>query len=230
MKDFRDAIDKQVAAMFSSGKVDEMIQKQLEDTMKEVIKDAFRAWSPFGKGLKEYVESNLQVDFNRIKLDQYNNLILKVIQEHLDSTVLSEGLKDMKEQMDKLIKDLPTEVKLSSLIEDMMEESQDSAIYGNWDEPTYHVEKSEYGENSYHIYLDPRPNKRKYECSYKIYTSDGEVRSVSVEGENPERKIFVGPHYGFARQVLAMYTGKCKLSVDFDEYEQEFRYEHCRCD
>jgi hypothetical protein len=55
-------INNQLAALNEEGYVEKIIRKQLEETIKDVVEDSLRSWSDFGKGLKETVKGQLQIN------------------------------------------------------------------------------------------------------------------------------------------------------------------------
>lgn len=102
----------------NEGFVEKIVKEQLEKTIKDIVSDTFRSWSNFGENLKKHIEGNLNVNLENLNIDGYNTLVLAAVQEKLDLATKIQGVEKIKQAMDKMLKNVKTEYKLSELIEE----------------------------------------------------------------------------------------------------------------
>ncbi|OME10426.1 hypothetical protein BSK47_30850, partial [Paenibacillus odorifer] len=77
-------INEKLAELQSEGYVEKIIKKQLESTIKDIVEDSLRSWSDFGKGLKEAVKNQLQINLEQLDIPSYNHVILDAIKAELE--------------------------------------------------------------------------------------------------------------------------------------------------
>ncbi|PKC51667.1 hypothetical protein RhiirA1_405399, partial [Rhizophagus irregularis] len=150
-----------LAKMESEGKVQAIVEKHVESTVNEVVKDLFGSWSDFSKELKNKAKEALQINFNDLNLATYNHLILQVIKDKLDDEITNQGVAQIKSQIEGLLSDSKREYKLSELIKELAEEIEDldELGYEEYHEMTLHVDQP-YG--SWWIALDSRSDISEY--------------------------------------------------------------------
>lgn len=85
----------------NEGYVEKIVRQQLEKTIKDIINDTFREYSDFGKQLEEYIKNNININFDKLGIEEYNMLILTVLKEHLDKIITIQGVEKMKETAEK---------------------------------------------------------------------------------------------------------------------------------
>lgn len=209
-----------LASLKEEGYVEQIVKKQLQKTINDVVEDCLKSWSDFGKGLKEEVKK--QMDFNLDKLDipSYNHVIMNVIKEELQRSVHEEGVKQIQQQMQEILGTAKEEYKLSELIKEMVNDECElnELSYDECKEITVHI------DNSYsvtYVRFDPEPDKRMYECKYMIaLNEDGTVWRAEIADKAFDNKVIMGGLYGLEATIFKMWTRKAKLVID--RYETEF--------
>lgn len=219
-----------LAKMESEGKVQEIVEKHVESTVNDVVKDLFGSWSDFSKELKKEAKEALQINFKDLNLPTYNHLILQAIKDKLDDEITTNGVNQIKQQIEGLLSDSKREYKLSELVKELKEEVEDldELGYDEYHEMTLHVDDL-YG--SYWIGLDARNDIDEYSCKYRFHVSkDGIVYSVKINENEFNRKrsvdefdvkaIMKGLH-GLEETLFKIYVSGAKLIIDEDKCELE---------
>ena len=215
-------INDKLAELKEEGYVEKIVKKQLETTIKDIVEDSLRSWSDFGKGLKEAVNNQLQINLDRLDIPSYNQVILNVVQEEINRSIHEAGANRLKEQLQELLGTGKNEYKLSELVEEMVNDDLElnDLSYEEVEEITVHIEKSPYGGTTY-IYLDPEEDKSKYSCKYMVsLNEDGTVWRAEVKDKSFDNKVVMGGLYGVEATIFKMWTQKAKLVID--DYETEF--------
>jgi hypothetical protein len=215
MKELESAIVAAFTKMAETGAIQAIIEKKIEKTVDEILGDALRSYSDFGKNLSEVIKGAMNVDLRQLGLVGYNDIVLKIVKAKLDHSMEVFGKAQIEKYLEELLKCPPAEIKLSELVEQLKEAHSDDERY----ECTCIVEWGK-SDGWGRVYLDKNGDKRKYDCEHSLsFTKEGEIYSFSIEGRDPSKKIFCGPFYGFERTLFQMYAAKTRLIVDEDDVE-----------
>lgn len=210
--------------MVSSGKVTEMVEKHLTNTVDEIVKDALRSYGDFGKEVKNAVNSVLKLDVDNVKLLDLSAVINTCIKQQLEVSVnenilstISETIKEVTGQLDK------NEYNLSEIIEKFKVDAE-SWDKEDHDEITLVVENSDYGYK--HIYFDHKSDVKKYSCNFQLdLNKDGKIyafKGGKIRASNDIR--FASIHGSFERFIFRLYASGAKVIIDHVDtyYEQEY--------
>lgn len=228
--DLNKMVIESLAKMESEGKVQAIVEKHVESTVNDVVKDLFGNWSDFSKELKNKAKEALQINFDKLNLSSYNHLILQAIKDKLDDEITNQGIAQIKNQIEGLLTDAKREYKLSELVKELADEveGRDELGYEEYHEMTLHVDDP-YG--SYWIALDARNDINEYSCKYRLHVNkEGQVYSVTINEQEYSRKrsieefdvkaIMKGLH-GLEETLFKIYASGAKLIIDEDECELE---------
>lgn len=228
--DLNKMVMESLAKMESDGKVQSIVEKHVESTVNDVVKDLFGSWSDFSKELKNTAKEALQINFKDLNLASYNHLILQAIKDKLDDEITNQGVIQIKQQIEALLTDSKREYKLSELVKELRREVEniDELGYEEYHEMTLHVDNS-YG--SYWIGMDARNDMSEYSCKYRLHVSKkGEVYSVQIDEQEYSRKgsttnfdvkaVMNGLH-GLEETLFKIYTSGAKLIIDEEKCEME---------
>lgn len=208
----------------SSGFVEKKVQERLEKTIEGIVEDMFREYSDFGKDLKEKVKAELQINLDELHLEIYNVLILKAVAEKVNQTVRLQGIEQLKQGLDEMLTIEKKDVKLSDLIEKLKEESLewDDDLRGK--ELSLHIDKKQYLS---FIYIDEKPDKCNYECSYHITVrEDGTIFNVKIKDQEISKSLIMSGMRGFEEELFKMYAAGSKLIIDEDDVDTYY-WEDC---
>lgn len=216
-----------LSEMESSGRIREIIEKEVESAVKEVVHDLFGSWSDFSKGLKSHLKENLQINFKELNLPTYNHLILDAIKSSLDDQITTNGINQIKDQIEGLLLGTKREYKLSELVQELKNEVEnaDELDYGDYHKMTLHVDEISHGY--FHIGLDPKEDVNEYGCKYQILVnSDGNVLSVKIKDKDSfstrnidefDVKAVLHGLHGLEKTLFKIYASGAKLIVDENE-------------
>ncbi|MCE3203412.1 hypothetical protein [Paenibacillus sonchi] len=213
-------INEKLEELKEEGYVEKIIKKQLEKTIQDIIEESLRSWSDFGKGLKEAVGKQLQINLGKLDIPSYNEVILNVIKGELERSIHEEGSTRIQQQIQELLGTGEQEYKLSEIIKQMVEDDLElnELSYEEIEKITVIVEER-YG--STYLYLDPEEDKSMYRCKYMIVLDeDGTVWRAEVNEKKFDNRVIMGGLYGLEATLFKMWTRKTKLVID--EYETEF--------
>lgn len=231
--DLNKMVIESLAKMESEGKVKEIVEKHIANTINDVVKDLFGSWSDFSKNLKKQAEESLQINFKDLNLSSYNHMILTAIKDKMDDQIVQEGVSRIKDQIEGLLSENKREYKLSELVKELAEECEDldELGYEDYHEMTLHIDDS-YG--SHWIGLDSRNDIGEYECKYRLLINGrGELCSARINNverfsrrneinEFDVKSVLNGLH-GFEELLFKIYTSGAKITIDEDQCETEIR-------
>jgi hypothetical protein len=230
--DLNKMVNNAMAKMTEEGKVQEIIESRITETIESVVKDAFGTWSTFSKELKKEIEEKIEINLSELDIPSYNKLIQAVIKDKLDDQIATDGVARINASLGTLLSSAKEEYKLSELVEEMSEEvEKDEIDYDCCHEMTMHVDQS--FSLSTIISLDPEPGKSEYECKYRFWVNNktGTISNVDVGeggayGKTREvrdfdaRAIMRGFH-GLDETLFKMYARGSKLIIDEEDVELE---------
>lgn len=222
MIDLNKMIADSLAKMESSGKFQEIVDKQLEKTTSSIVKDLFGEWSDFSKELKSEVGEKLKINLDGLNLQSYNHLIIESIKNKLDDEVTNQGVVKIKNQIEGWLVDPKREYKLSELMKELSKEIDDldELEYDECHEMSLHIDDS---YSSIFISFDTRENISEYSCKYRLFVSkEGELISVKInDTEYSKRsssdfdiKSVLRGFRGVDETLFKMYISGAKLIVD----------------
>ena len=206
--------------MESGGKVQEIVDKHVANTIESIIDDTFGRWSDFSKNLKKQVEEKLQISFENLDLATYNQVVLNVIQGELERLVHEEGAKRIQKSIQEVLGTSKEEYKLSELIKEIVEQDceLDELDYDDYKEITVIIE-NKYG--SKYIYIDTEEDVKWYQCKYEIVLDkDLTVNRAEIADKSFDNKVIMGGLYGADATIFKMWTRKSKLIID--SYDTSF--------
>lgn len=223
------ALEKIVADSFAkiveSGAIEKAIEQKLGETIVNIVQNELRDYSDFSKTLKEHVKTSLQVNFDKLDLPSYNDLILRVIRQ----TVLSKSelliQQNFVPQIEMLLAPAPSEIKISKLIANFIEYSKsDDCSCSGPDQISLIIETTDY--NSKWVSFDKDPNKMPHQCAYRfgVSDSDGHMFALRIDDAEVKKYLYVGEFYNFERDLFQMYAAKTKVIFDADADDIDTSY------
>ena len=212
MKELETAIVAAFATMTKTGAIQQIIEKEIERTVGDILHSSLNSYSGFGKQLEKVINDSLNVDMEQLGITGYNYTILNIIKSKLDSSIEVIGRAQIEKDLEELLQCPPKEIKLSQLVEQLKNNYDE--IH---DECTCIVSTST-PDGWGRIYLHKQSSVNRRDCEYVLaYTADGEIYNISIDGRDPSKRIFCGPFYGFERTLFQMYAAKTRLIIDEDE-------------
>lgn len=224
MLDLNILVNDSLKKIEKEGFVQEVVDKTLKKTIESVIDDLLRAWSPFGKNLKEEIESKLNINLKNLDIASYNQIVLNAVKERLDQAIYQQGIEQIKADMDEMLANEKSEYKLSEIIEKLKRDNDEDAREEGWDEISLYVEKD---RTLNFIYFDAEPEKEKYQCRYEIVThpEDDRIHSIEINDRKLDNKLIMGGLRGLEKVLFLMFAHKSKLILDDEDIDFEYDYD-----
>lgn len=219
--DMNAIINSKLAELHTEGYLEKIIKKQLEDTIKDIVEDSLRSWSDFGKGLKEVVKNQLQVNLEQLDLPSYNHVILEVIKTEVEKSVHDVGVAKMTEQLQELLGTKKEFINFSELLKEMVEDEckLNELDYEEVQEITVHADPDR--SVLTFIYFDPEPGKSNYRCKYRlVLDKEGCINSIQISDKAFDQKTIMGGLHGLEATLFKLYTHGTKVVMD--DYETDF--------
>ncbi|HEN8726638.1 TPA: hypothetical protein U8214_000486 [Pseudomonas putida] len=214
-----------VAAALSPGKLQPIIEKNVESTVKRAIEEQFSYSSPFKKLLEEKLAAVMPTDVQDI--GRYGDLVLKTVSSYLENMQNQAVKQTIEEKLTAMLKPLPARMTLTELVKQITKAFEDRSDVAGEEGPSIIIEKSEGVCDGYwQLYADAEQNKDKWSCSVKMmFRSDGECFDLTVNEYDPKKSLYLGATYGIEALLLNIYTGGVK--IDFEEIDTyDVRYSH----
>ncbi|UTL89542.1 hypothetical protein [Pseudomonas fluorescens] len=212
-----------VAAALSLEKLQPIIEKNVEATVKRAIEEQFSYRSPFEKLLNEKLASVMPTDVQGI--GRYGDLVLKTVSSYLENMQNQAVKQTIEEKLTAMLKPLPARMTLTELVKQITKAFEDRSDIAGEDGPSIIIEKSEgICDGYWQLYADAEQNKDKWSCSVKMmFNRDGECFDLIVNEYDPKKSLYLGATYGIEALLLNIYTGGVK--IDFEEiYTGDIRY------
>lgn len=226
MKELENMVLNAYRKMESEGKIEQIIENNVENTVTGILDDCLKEWSTFGKTLKERIEKSLAIDVDSLKLAGYNKIVLNIVQKKMDNLIEIAGKKRMEEDLEKLLSFPPETIKLSELVADFIEMKEEDAAEEGWESITLILEESTIVAGYKSIALHESPGEQKYRCDIHMqFDKEGVMFGLTLHGRDIDKEIFIGQQlYGFEKKLFQLYA--CKVPVIFDEEAVETYYSY----
>ncbi len=144
MSDLSALVQDAVRQTMTPERVKEAVEKHVDDLIKSSLKDSLSYYSPNGKLIKAAVEESLKV--NRLDLPSYGSTVAYMLKTMIEAQVSELIAGRLKTDMAELLSLAPKTIKLSKIVEGMLEDDPEKH------EVYCHVERTQYG--STWVYLD----------------------------------------------------------------------------
>lgn len=201
----------------SDGLIQQAIEKHVSETVIAAIRDCLREYSDFGNQVKDAVKNAMKVDFDRLGLPGYNDLVLKLIRQTVEKHTDDQLKEQVEKQMTDLLAPAPATITLSQLVADFIKRNTNyySCHCDGPTEITLIVEDIQHGMRW--ISMDKADGKDKYECDVRFLwsESDGHISALRFDRNEVSKTLFVGL-YGFERDLFQMHVSGTKLIIDCD--------------
>jgi hypothetical protein len=215
MEQLQQAVNDAFGRVLSSGAVEAAIEKNIAETIQSIVRDQLRAYSPFAKALEEQVAKALQVDFSRVDLPSYGQLVLNIVRRLVEAETDKQLAKTIEPRLKELLVGAPEEVSLQQLVTQFIEHSANDFCNDHAssnERITLIVTPMEYG--SRWVYMDARQGREKYSCdiSFLISRDTQKISALRLDRREADKTLFIGPLYGFERTLFQMHAAGTRLT------------------
>ena len=231
--DIKELIKNSIQNMDIEKIITEKAQEVIKETLESIISDTFKSWSDFGKELKNKVSTELKINLEEIKLDEYNQIIISLLEQSLKEN--STDNLYFKEKIDKLIKeiaetDVKREYKLSEIIDLYKSEYDEEAQENRYEEMYLKVEENSLSDLIW-IFINKCEVDNEYgsDIQFGYNTRTNKIISLNIESKIiSDRSIYRNRLYGTDKLLYQMFLLGSKIIIDEKDcdlyYELEDEY------
>ena len=110
MKELNELIVARMNNMTESGAIQQLIDRQLEDSVKEILKDSLRSYSGFGKAVKEKLEASLSGAVSKVSFPEYSHFISAAVVDCVSAHMNEHVVAGIQEQIKEVLQPVPKEI------------------------------------------------------------------------------------------------------------------------
>lgn len=223
------------ADYMNSPEAREVIAKAVRETVNRKIEQSLQSYSEFGKQVEEAVQKALCLHGN-IDLPSYNDTILKIVAAQVQHATTESIQAQVAARMKDLLTPAPKTIFLSQLVReyvDALREKEESGCvcYGERKEITFDVSDRDIS-GFLDITLSPERNTKRQDCEIRfgvhlkanLGPKTGTIYHLVFKNQDLERRMFVGPFYGFERSLFQMKAAGTAIVLDHEEVDIETDY------
>lgn len=226
--DLVEAVETSFRNLVSSGKIETMIEAQLEKLVQNLLQDSIKSYSDFGKQIDEKIRKAMAIgDFT---LPQYGERVCKLVETLCDSMIDSTFQQSLKKRLHDLLIGAPKSIELSKLCEQFADDIDQERYGESWSlhfRRTY--PKSDVLSDLFTLSLDQREGLKADECEFHFelrktdrFEDVDAYEPVAVTfgrystKESTKQSVFCDSHHGFATTLWQMYAAKTTIVFDTD--------------
>jgi len=218
-----DLIIEKFKSLTESGKLDEIVTKQVTSFIDSTIRDSLSSYSDVRKSFKEKLNSKIIESFEKLDFVQYSKTLTDLIESELTNSVIEIGIAPAKEMIQNFVGSLEKkEWKLSEIIE-KYKEAEVIPQGGSHDsgQIAFIGKRSEYG--SFFIGFDEEESVKKqhtFQCKYQLMVDakTNKLYSPTIQGVDlhPLNKFGIR---GFDLFLFKLYAMGCTVVCDVDDID-----------
>jgi hypothetical protein len=208
-----------------SGAIEKKVEETIQKSLESIINELFRDWSDFGKDLKKKLGEAVKVNLESIDLPKYNVLIENYIKQQTTAIMNEQHQKLIDERLENILKvEEKPEWKLSEIVAKIVDGNEREYGDDDWEKLTLIFDN--WYKESWHIYIDPEPNKENYHCAIQLNIDDGKISSARVgeyKTKDFKKEIFLNLH-GVEALIFRLYSQGVKIIIDENACEDASYY------
>ncbi|ENY8491856.1 TPA: hypothetical protein ACGI4R_001437 [Clostridioides difficile] len=197
-----------------NGFVEEIVKKQLAETIKRVVNEVFGNWGDFSKKIEKHLSENININLDKLDIQKYNVLVATTVKEKIDMTMKVEAIEHLKRNLDNMLVGAEKEYKMSELLEILKMDKYDIDEYEGYEDCiTFILDENKYGSGW--IEIDKEPNKSKYRCEHSILLrKDGTIASYRYENREISSKDIMSGFDNFGDLLFKIFAHGSKIILD----------------
>lgn len=224
MTDLAKIITDSVSAIATPESIRAKVDKHIDDLVQTIIRDELRSYGDIGKQIKAALQDSLKV--NDLNIPSYGETVTAMLREQIEKTVQPLISKTLADDMAELLNLAPPTIKLSKIVEEMMQANH-AYQDGEYGDLVTCIVDGEPSDSCVWVYLDEeehRPDHEKYRCSHSILVrNDGTIASGSAKGQELSGKsrrndqtTHFGRTWGLSQKLLAYYATGTVIELDVE--------------
>ncbi len=219
----QEIIVKKMEELTSTGKVDEIVTKEVTTAIQNTIKRVLDPYSDVGKAMQEKLTNDILSGMEKMDFVQYASSLNSLVQAELGKGIIQYGLEPALEMIKEFGGQLEKkEWKLSEIIAQFIEQEVLPEEPHESGEISLVIEKSKYG--SIWIGFDPESgHDTDYRCKYRISVNEKDGVMWFFSNEQQKLTPLIKSNLsGFDLFLFKLYACKCTIVVDESDCETEW--------
>lgn len=155
--DLQKVLNAETEKLMASGTIEEMVKKNLEKCVADLVSEQFRRGSPIKKSLEKSLEGALNIDLSEVDLSSMFTFVTDHAKSKLHQIISNEANSKYLEEVDKILKPLPEEMTLESFAEQIIKFWHDDSYEDkdDWSDcATIDLESHDWGGKTIKIYIE----------------------------------------------------------------------------
>ena len=128
VKELQQIANEKLGAIISEGVLDQMIEDQLNKTVKDIIGSAMRSHSDYGKALSEKIEGALVTSLKKVTLPEYGKFMQEAVLEVVTDQLNEQGKANVIASLDKFFEPVAQEITFEDMCKKIKEYWGDDCI------------------------------------------------------------------------------------------------------
>lgn len=207
----------------TSGKLEEVIEKNVQECVEDIIKDSFQWSGEAKKSIKEALKGRLEIDPSGLNLSRYGKIVSQIVEDHTNKLITQDLANSVRESIDSIIKPLEKkEWKLSEIITkyiESLDKSHDG--YMEDEEGEIGLVISESSASFHHIYFGPVVCNRKWEYPNSIGLHNGKIFTAKL-GDKVLSPFVIESFSHFEEFLFRLYCSNVVVEIDEDSCELNY--------
>lgn len=227
-----DVVLRMVRDYLATPEAEALLRSKVHDSVKRHIDSALASYGDLGKKIEAAVQKALAIHGD-IDLPSYNEMIVLFVEQQVQDLAAQAIQKTAASRLKELLLPAPERIKLSELLEQyrsqLKAEQDDGCVcYGDDDELSFSCTITDREIGGFRgISLREKASNRADDI-YIGVTSEGKVYHLRFANTEVERRMFIGPVYGFERMLYQMKASG--TLVEIDDYSRVDTYYGQRTD
>lgn len=110
MKELNDLIVARMNNMTETGAIEKLIDTQLQESVKDIIKNSLRSYSDFGKAVTEKLEASLSCAVSKVSFPEYSHFISAAVVDCVSAHMNEHVVAGIQEQIKEVLQPVPKEI------------------------------------------------------------------------------------------------------------------------
>lgn len=222
MQELNEIATLKIKTMIEDGSIKELIHKNIESTMADVIKSSLKSYGEFGKALEESVKEAMCISGRNISLPEYNKYILQVVNDQFTNILEATAVDQLKELIAEVLEPVQKIGKSSKLINEIEKHWGDLAREQQLEEIKI---DTEYNESNSAIYVTLHHPEYDWESLKVTFYNHGKDELWSIgyicQGEERITGRSIKRTNSHLEPITDMFFKYYAMNTDF-EMDQEF--------
>lgn len=160
-----ETVNEALTGLISGDVIKGIIEKQLEATITDIVKDSMRSYSDFGKVIKEKIEGVVTLAASNVELPEYTKFVSGVVLEQFDKVLQEQSKTQLNELIISELGVLPSGVMTARQLAEKIQSTFESDEY----EGKRTIEVEIKGQGTSGIYIRIKDDDKSEEIKISLY-------------------------------------------------------------